>query len=124
MLAMTPVQCGQGHQRNAKKREKRRKKNAISTLARPSKAKLLWADARYSDEATGNDDKRKNNASLATCHNCIMTDWRPVHVAGGNVGIPRAATPAGQGQRHPRDKGNNVGAMLATTMAQCWHARH
>jgi hypothetical protein len=118
------MQCGQGHQRNAKKREKRRKKNAIAALARPSKAKLLWADARYSNKATGDDDKRNNNASPAMCRDCIMTGRRPIHDAGGNTGMPRVATPARQGQRHPRNKGNKVGAMPATTMARCWHARH
>jgi hypothetical protein len=55
MLAIMPVQCGRGHQRNAKKRETR-KKNAIAALARPSKAKLLWADNGYSNKAMGDDD--------------------------------------------------------------------
>ena len=47
MQAKTPAQC---------------QKNAIAALARPSKAKLQWADAGYSDEATGNNVEHHNNA--------------------------------------------------------------
>ncbi len=97
-----------------------RQKNAIAASARPSKAKVLWADAGYSNEATGNNVERNNDTSPTTCRNCVMTGQMPVCDAGGNRGVSRAAMPAQQGQRCPRDKGNNAGAMLATTMAQCW----
>jgi hypothetical protein len=69
-------------------------KNTIAALARPSKAKSLWADAGYSDKATGDDDERDNDASPATCCDCIMTGRMPVRDAGGNAGVPRAAMPA------------------------------
>jgi hypothetical protein len=100
-----------------------RQKNAIAALARPSKAKSLWADAGYSNEAMGDDDERDNDASLATCCDCVMIGWVPVCDAGGNAGVPREATPARRGQRRSCDKGNNAGAMLATTMARCWQWR-
>ncbi len=35
--------------------------------ARPLKAESLWADAGYSNEATGDNDERDNDASPATC---------------------------------------------------------
>jgi hypothetical protein len=105
MRARTPVQC---------------QKITIAALARLLKAKLLWADAGYSNKATGNNDERNNNASMATCRNCVMTGQMPVCDAGGNAGMPRVATPARQGQRRPRDKGDNAGATPATTMVQCW----
>jgi hypothetical protein len=108
MWVRTPMQC---------------QKNAIAALARPSKAKLLWADAGYSNKATGDGVERNNDASPATCHDCIMIGWVPVCDAGGNAGVLRAATPAQQGQRRPHDKGNNAGAMPATTMARCWQWR-
>ncbi len=79
MRARTPAQC---------------QKNTIAALARPLKAKLLWADAGYSNEATGDDDERDNDASPATCRNCVMISWVPVHDAGDNAGVPRAAMPA------------------------------
>jgi hypothetical protein len=63
-----------------------RHKNAIAALARPSKAKSLWADARYSNKATGNDVEHNNNA-LPTM--CVMTGQMPVCDAGGNAGVPR-----------------------------------
>jgi hypothetical protein len=100
-----------------------RQKNAIAALARQLKAKLLWADAGYSNQATGNDDERDNNASPATCRNCIMIGWMPVRDAGGNAGVPRATMPARQGQRCPHDEGNDAGAMPATMMARCWQWR-
>ncbi len=68
-------------------------KNAIAAFARPLKAKSLWANAGYSNKATGNDDERNNNTSLATCRDCVMTGQMPVHDAGGNMGVTRAATP-------------------------------
>jgi hypothetical protein len=52
-----------------------------------------------------------------------MTGQMPVCDAGGNVGVPRAATPARQGQRHPHDKGNNASTTLATSTARCWQGR-
>jgi hypothetical protein len=97
-----------------------RQRNAIAALARPLKAKLLRANAGYSDKATGKDDERNNNASPAMCHNCVMSGRMPVHDAGGNAGVPRVATPAQQGQRRPHDEGDNARATPATTMAQCW----
>jgi hypothetical protein len=109
MRARTPVQP--------------RKKNAIAALARPLKAKLLWADAGYSNEATGNDVERDNNASPTTCCDCVMTGQMPVHDAGGGMGVSRVATPARHGQRCPRNKGDNAGATLATSTAQCWRLR-
>jgi hypothetical protein len=39
-----------------------RQKNAIAAFARPLKAKLLWASAGYSDEATGDNVEHHNNA--------------------------------------------------------------
>jgi hypothetical protein len=98
-------------------------KNAIASLARPLKAKLLWADAGYSNKATGNDNERDNNTSPATCCDCIMTGQMPVHDAGSNVGVTRAMMSARQGQRRPRDKGNNAGATLAKTTVHCWRWR-
>jgi hypothetical protein len=79
MRARTPVQ---------------RQKNAIAALARPSKAKSLWADVGYSNKAMGDNNERDNDASPATCRDCIMTDRMPVRDAGGNAGVPRVATPA------------------------------
>jgi hypothetical protein len=93
--------------------------NTIAALARPPKAKLLWANAGYSNKVTSNDE-RDNHASLATCCDCVMTRQMPVHDAGGNKGMPRVAAPAQHGQRFPRDKGNNAGSMPETTMGQCW----
>jgi hypothetical protein len=98
-----------------------RQKNTIAALARLSKAKLLWAEAGYSNEATGDDNERNNDASLTTCCNSVMIGWVPVYDAGGNTGVPRAAMPAWQGQRRPCNKGDDAGATPATTMAQCWH---
>ncbi len=100
-----------------------RQKYAIAALARLSKAKLLWANAGYSNGATGNNIEHDNNASPMMCCGCIMTGQMPVHDAGGNAGVLRAATPAGQGQRRPRNEGNNAGATPATTMARCWQWR-
>jgi hypothetical protein len=95
-------------------------KNAIAALARLLKAQSLWADAGYSDKATGNNVERTKNASPMTCRNCIMTGQMPVRDAVGNAGVPRAATLVQQGQTHPRNKGNDAVATLATTMVQCW----
>ncbi len=114
-LAMTPVQCGQVHQHNAKK---------MPLLPWPDRQrpKLLRADAGYSNEATENDIERNNDASPTTGCNCVMTGQMPVCDAAGNAGVRRAAMPAQQGQRRPRDEGNNAGAMSATTTAQCWQS--
>ncbi len=71
-----------------------RHKNTIAALARPSKAKLLWVNAGYSDKATGDDDERDNNASPATCCDCVMTGQMPVCDAEGNASVTRAVTPA------------------------------
>jgi hypothetical protein len=84
------------------------------------KAKLLSADAGYSNEAMGNDVEHDNNASPTMCCDCIMTGQMPACDAGSNAGVPRMATPAQQGQWRPRGKGNNASATLATTMARCW----
>jgi hypothetical protein len=86
----------------------------------PSKAKSLWAKAGYSNKATGNDDERDNNALPATCCDCVMTGCMPVHDAGGNTGVLRAAMPAQQRWRHPCKKGNDAGTTPATTMVRCW----
>jgi hypothetical protein len=93
-------------------------KNTIAASARLLKAKLLWANAGYSDKATGNNDKRDNDASLATCCDCVMTGQMPVCDAGGNRDVTRAVMPAQQGQRRLHNEGNNAGATPATTMAQ------
>ncbi len=127
-LATTPAQCRQQGELDAgndasamwARTLAQRQKNAIAALARPLKAKLLWANARYSDKATDNNDERNNDASPATCRDCVMTGRMPICDAGSNAGVPRAAMPAQQGQRRPRNEGNNAGAMLATTMARCW----
>jgi hypothetical protein len=87
------------------------------------KAKLLWANAGYSNETTGDNVEHHNNASLMTCHDCVMTGQMPVRDAGGNAGVPRAAMPAQQGQRRLRDKGNDASATPATSMARCWQGR-
>jgi hypothetical protein len=79
MRARTPAQC---------------QKNAIAASARPSKAKLLWTNARYNNKATGNNDEGDNNTSPATCCNCVMTGQMPVRDAGGNAGVTRATMPA------------------------------
>jgi hypothetical protein len=70
-----------------------RQKNAIAALARLLKEKLLWANAGYSNEATGNNDERDNNASPAMCRDCAMTGQMPLCDAGGNVGVTRVTTP-------------------------------
>jgi hypothetical protein len=102
-----------------------RLKNAIAALARPSKAKLLWANAGYSNKATGNDVERDNDASPTMCRNCVMTGQMPVCDAGGNVGVPRwqrqrnmgkdtcttrGMMPALCQQRQWRDAGNDASA--------------
>jgi hypothetical protein len=92
-------------------------KNAIAALARPSNAKSLWANAGYSNKATGNSNECNNNASLAICCDCIMTGQMPFCDADGNAGVTRAATPVQHWQRHPRNEGNNASAMPATMMA-------
>ncbi len=78
------------------------------------------ANAGYSNKATGDNDERNNDASLATCCDYVLTGQMPVRDAGGDAGMPRAATPALRGQRHPCDEGDNAGAMPATTRVQCW----
>jgi hypothetical protein len=101
-LATTPVQCRQQGQLDAgddasamrARTPAQRKKNAIAASAGLSKAKLLWADAGYSNKATGNEDEHDNDASPATCRDCVMTGQMPVRDAGGNAGVTRAATPA------------------------------
>jgi hypothetical protein len=73
--ATTPVQRRQQGQLDAgndtramqARTPAQRQKNAIAALARQSKAKLLWADAGYSNKATGNKDMCNNNASPAMC---------------------------------------------------------
>jgi hypothetical protein len=50
MLTMMPAQCRQGCQRNTNK-------DTSAALARPLKAKLLWTDAGYGNEATGDDEE-------------------------------------------------------------------
>ncbi len=112
-LAMTPVRCTQGHQRNA---------NKMQLLPRLDhrRPKSLRADFRYSNKATSNNVERGNNTSPTTGRNCVMTGQMPVCDADSNAGVPRAATPAQQGQRHPRNKGDHAGATLATTRARCW----
>jgi hypothetical protein len=100
-----------------------RRKNTIAAVARLSKAKLLWADTGYSNEATGNSVEHHNNASPMTCRDCVMTGQMPVRDAGGNRGVTRAATPARQGQRRPCNKGDDASAMPATSMARCWQGR-
>ncbi len=84
------------------------------------KAKLPWADAGYSNKATGDDDERDNDALPVTCCDCVMTRQMPVRDAGWDAGRPRVATPALKGQRRPRDMGDNAGPTPATTRAQCW----
>ncbi len=95
-------------------------KNAIAALARLLKAKSLWANAGYSDEATGDNVEHHNNASLTTCPDCVMTGQMPVCDAGSDAGVPRVAMPAQQGQRRPRDEGNDASATPAKSMARCW----
>jgi hypothetical protein len=127
-LATTPAQCRQQGQLDAgndasamqARTPAQRQKNAISALARPSKAKSLWANAGYSNKATGDDDECNNDASPAMCRDCIMTGWVPVRDADGNTGVLRAATPVQRGQRRLHDKGNDAGATPATTMVRCW----
>ncbi len=123
--ATTPAQCRQRGQLDAGNDASAMRaripaqcqKKAIAASARPSKAKSLWANAGNSNESTGDNDERNNDALPATCHDCIMTGWMPVCDAGSNGGVPRAATPGQQGQRCPCDEGNNAGTTPATTMA-------
>ncbi len=130
-LATTPAQHWQQGQLNAgndasairARTPSQRQKNAIAALARPSKAKSLRVDARYSNKATGYDNERNNNASLAMCCNCVMTGQMPVRDAGGNASVTRATTPVQQGQRCLCSKGNNAGTMPATRTEQCWQQR-
>jgi hypothetical protein len=58
MQAMTPVQCGQGHQYNAGK-------DANPALVESLKAKFSWNDARYSNKATCTEDEHNNNTTYA-----------------------------------------------------------
>ncbi len=69
------------------------RKNTIAALARPLKVKLLWADAGYSGEATGDNDERDNDASQVTYCDCIMTGQMPFFDTGGNAGVTRATMP-------------------------------
>ncbi len=106
MLVITPAQCGQGCQRDAKEK-------AIAALARLLKAKSPWTNAVYSNKATGNEDERGNNASPASCRNCVMTGQTPVCDAGSNTGVTRVTTPAQQGGQCWHNAGSNNGVMLA-----------
>jgi hypothetical protein len=115
--------CWQWRQCNVGKDTSTMPKNAIAALARPSKAKLLWANDGYSNEAKGDNVEHHNNASPMTCHDCIMTGQMPVCDAGSNAGVPRVATPAQQGQKRLHDKGNNAGATPAMSTARCWQGR-
>jgi hypothetical protein len=102
-----------------------RQKNAIAALARPLKAEPLWADAGYSDEATGNDVECDNDALPTTCRDCVMIGQMPVCDAGGDTGVPRwqcqrdmgkdthttrGTMPALRRQRQWRDAGNDASA--------------
>jgi hypothetical protein len=111
---MMPVQCGQECQRNTEK------KNRHCCLGQTVEGQIAVGDARYSDEARGDDNEHNNNASPATCRDCVMTGQMPVHDAGGNMGVTRATTPVQWGQRRPRNKGNNAGAMPEKLTARCW----
>jgi hypothetical protein len=99
--ATTPAQCRQQRQLDAgndasamqARMPAPRQKNAIAALARPLKAKLLWADTGYSNKATGNNNERDNNASPAMCHDCIMTGQMPLCDAGGDTVVTRSTTP-------------------------------
>jgi hypothetical protein len=101
-LAITPAQCGQGRQRDAKE-------NAIAALARLPKAKSPWTNAIYSIEATGNDNECGNDAP-AKCNGQM-----PVCDSGINASVTRVMTPAQRGQRCQRNAGNNNGTMLTMT---------
>ncbi len=115
-LVTMPARCGRQGQLDAGndasamqvRTPAQHQKKAIAALARPLKAKLLWADAGYSNKATSNNDECNNNASPATCD------------AGSNAGVPRTAMPAQQGQRRPRGKDNNASATPSMTMVRCW----
>jgi hypothetical protein len=52
-----------------------------------------------------------------------MTGQMPVRDAGGNMGVPRAAMLALQGQRRLHDKGKNASTTPATSTARCWQGR-
>ncbi len=66
---MTPVQCGQGRQHNAGKDT-----NAAS--AGPAEAKSLWNNARYSNEATDEDDHNNDATNTDVLQLCLgWADW-------------------------------------------------
>jgi hypothetical protein len=100
--ATTPVQRRQQGQLDAgndasamqARTPAQRKKNAIAASARLLEAKSLWANAGYSNEATGDDNEHNNDTSPAMCRDCVMTGQMPVHDAGSNAGVTRAAMSA------------------------------
>jgi hypothetical protein len=66
---MTPVQFSKGHQHNAGKDT-----NAAS--AGPAEAKSLWNNARYSNEATGEDDHNNDAKNTEVSQLCLgWADW-------------------------------------------------
>ncbi len=98
MLVMMLAQCGQGCQHNASKDT-----NAAS--ARPSEAKSPWNDARYGNEATGEDDDHDNDA-MHTDVSRLCLGWADASLQCW-----------GQCQR---DEGKEASTTLVTTPAQHW----
>jgi hypothetical protein len=120
MLAMTPAQCGRGHQHNAGK-------NTNTASAGPSKAKSPWNDAAYGNEAPGKDDDHDNNA-MHTDVLQLRRGWADASLRcwgqcqcneGKEASMTWATTPAQRWRQQQRNACEDASATWASTPAQC-----
>ncbi len=119
-MVMMPAQCGQGCQHNTGKDT-----NAAS--ARPSEAKSLWNNTRYSNEAMGEDDDHNNDAThMDASRLCLgwadasLQCWGRCQCNEGKEASATLVTmPVLCRQRQQRDACKDTSATRARTPAQC-----